>query len=295
MIRWMPCSTLSRREFLALSCALPVATACGSHASPDTPASPTSSAPPPVQTLFRQDFNSAALGVYDAGALAAGWMGAAPSTGVREGRVTVFEDADAREGRSIRVLYPRGGVSSQPSGAQWKMNLATRFDELYCAYVVRFAPDFDFVKGGKLPGLVGGAANTGGHKPDGRDGWSARMMWRTAGAAVQYVYHVDQPTEYGEDFSWNIGGQRVFRPGVWHRVEHRVVINTPGRRDGIVQGWFDGQLALDRRTIRFRDVDSFAIDAFYFSTFFGGDDPTWAPAKDERVDFDQFVISTGRT
>jgi hypothetical protein len=191
------------------------------------------------------------------------------------------------------VLYPRGGVSSQPSGAQWKMSTG-RYDELACAYYVRFAPDFDFVKGGKLPGLAGGAANTGGHKPTGRDGWSARMMWRGGGSVVQYVYHVDQPTEYGEDFPWNLGGQRGFRPGTWHRVEHHVVMNHPGERDGIVQGWFDGALALDKRDIRFRDVDSFAIDAFYFSTFFGGDDPSWAPAKDERVDFDVFAIGTGR-
>ena len=68
------------------------------------------------------------------------------------------------------------------------------YDDLYCSYYVRFAPGFDYVKGGELPGLAGGAANTGGNKPTGRDGWSARMMWRTGGEVVQYVYHVDQPT-----------------------------------------------------------------------------------------------------
>ena len=217
-----------------------------------------------------------------------------PYNGVNEGRVSVFDGAEAREGRSLRVLYPRGGVSSNPSGAQWKMGVS-RKDELSCAYYVRFPSDFDFVLGGKLPGLAGGTANTGGEKPNGRDGWSARMMWRTGGEVVQYVYHVDQPTEFGEDFRWNLGGpQRVFARGTWHRVEHRIVMNTPGQKNGIVQGWFDGQLALDRRNVRFRDVDTFAIDAFYFSTFFGGSDSTWAPSKDEHVDFDQFVIGTGR-
>jgi hypothetical protein len=221
-------------------------------------------------------------------------MGATPSTGVREGRASIVDGGDAREGRSLRILYPRGGVSSQPSGAQWKMSVGARYDDLYCGYDVRFAPDFDFVKGGKLPGLAGGRANSGGEKPTGRDGWSARMMWRTGGAVVQYVYHPDQPTEYGEDFDWNLGGQRVFRPGTWHRVEHRIVMNRPGQRDGVVQGWFDGALALDRRNVRFRDVETFAIDLFYFSTFFGGSDPTWAPAKDERIDFDLFVVATSR-
>jgi hypothetical protein len=284
----------SRREFLAVATATPFLTACACGADPASPASPSPPASSPVQALFRQDFNAAAVGVYGPDALAAGWMGASPYNGVREGRVTVFDGPDAREGRSLRVLYPKDGVGPQEGGAQWKMGLGGRHDELYCAYWVRFAPGASFVKGGKLPGLVGGAANTGGRKPNGRDGWSARMMWRSGGAVVQYVYHVDQPTQYGEDLPWNIGGQRFFSPGTWHRVEHRIVMNRPAERDGVVQGWFDGALALDRRDIRFRDVDSFAIDAFYFSTFFGGDDPGWAPPKDERVDFDQFVIATVR-
>jgi hypothetical protein len=284
----------SRREFLATAAVLPLAAACGREATSAPASSPASPTQAPAQTLFRQDFNSDSVGVYGPGALSAGWMGVAPYNGVREGRVSVFEGPDAREGRSLRALYPKGGVGPQEGGAQWKMGLGARYDELHCAYWVRFGSDVGFVKGGKLPGLVGGAANTGGRKPNGRDGWSARMMWRSGGAVVQYVYHVDQRTQYGEDLPWNVGGQRVFTPGAWHRVEHRVAMNRPGERDGIVQGWFDGALALDRRNIRFRDVDSFAIDAFYFSTFFGGDDQSWAPSKDERVDFDQFVIATAR-
>jgi hypothetical protein len=279
----------SRREFLYASCP---ATLLACKRAAESPVAPTPASAPVIQAVFRQDFNSAAVGIYGSDSLAAGWMGARPSTGVREGRASVFDGAEAREGRSLRVLYPQGGVSSAPSGAQWSMGLGRRYDELWCAYDVRFPSDFNFVKGGKLPGLVGGAANTGGDKPTGRDGWSARMMWRTGGHVVQYVYHPDQPTEYGEDFLWNLGGQRVFRPGTWHRVQHRIVMNRPGQRDGIVQGWFDGVLALDRQNVRFRDVDTFSIDAFYFSTFFGGSDDTWAPAKDEHVDFDLFVVGT---
>ncbi len=283
--------TLTRRDFLALSCVLPFAVSCGDGT--EAPTSPSPLAPSSARTIFSQDFNIAPLGAYGPSALAAGWMGAAPIAGVRQSRTSVIEGAAAQEGRSLQVLYPEGGVGSSAGGALWKMSVG-RFDDLYCAYYVRFEPDFDFVKGGKLPGLAGGAANTGGRKPVGTDGWSARMMWRARGKVVQYVYHVDQPTNYGEDFHWDHAGQRFFRPGIWHRVEHRIVINTPGQRDGVVQGWFDGVLALDRRDVRFRDVDAFAIDAFAFSTFFGGSDPTWAPPKDERVTFDQFIIATAR-
>ena len=139
------------------------------------------------------------------------------------------------------------------------------------SYRVRFEDGFDFVKGGKLPGLIGGTGNTGGNRPNGSDGWSGRMMWRRGGDAVQYVYHPDQPGIYGEDFRW----ERRFEPGRWHTVEHRFVMNDPRKHDGILQAWFDGQEALYVDDLRFRDVDSFAIDQFYTSTFFGGGDSTW--------------------
>jgi hypothetical protein len=117
-------SDLSRRQFLAMSGMLPAVAACGcgQNAPSASPAAPTPPTGAPAQVTFRQDFNATPAGVYDAAALAAGWNGAPPSTGVREGRVSVYEGSDAREGRSLRVLYPRGGVSSQPSGAQWKMS-----------------------------------------------------------------------------------------------------------------------------------------------------------------------------
>ena len=125
------------------------------------------------------------------------------------------------------------------------------------------------------------------------------MMWHgnrknvPDGAAVQYMYHPDQPnTTGGEDFRWNLNGQRYFTPGKWHKVETRIKMNTPGARNGIVQAWFDGVLALDRRNVRFRDISSLAIDQFLFCTIFGGSDDTWATTKEEFSYFDNFIVST---
>jgi hypothetical protein len=192
------------------------------------------------------------------------------------------------QGKALRVRYPSGSVGPREGGAQFMVKLARAYDELYCSYRVRFAPGFDFVKGGKLPGLVGGSHPTGG-KPR-EDGFSARMMWRAGGAAVQYVYHPGQRSTYGVDLAYQASR---FLPGAWHRVQHRVVMNRPGRVDGVIQGWFDGRLALDQRDVTLRLDGSLHVDALYFSTFFGGDDPTWGARRDETVDFDDFVISTG--
>ncbi len=235
------------------------------------------------------DFNDAPLGPYAKSLLRAHFPGLDWASGLNEGRVTIIEELNAN--RAVRIYYPMGGVGPAEGGSQWSVVLGRSYDELYLSYRVKFGENFDFVNAGKLPGYAGGKGNTGGLVPDGRDGWSARLIWRAGGKVAQYVYHPDQPSQYGEDLPWEIGGQRFFRPGVWHRVEHRIVMNTPGQRDGIIQGWFDGELSLDRRNLRFRDVDTFAIDRFYFSTFFGGMGAEWAPRKDEYVFFDDFVFS----
>ncbi len=180
------------------------------------------------EVILKVDFEPAPVGPYTKSAMDLEWSGLKWAQGLSEGRVDIIEGAEAHSGHSLRILYPKGGVGPGEGGAQWLVDLPKSFDELYVSYWVKFGTGFDFVKGGKIPGLGGGANNTGGNKPDGTDGWSGRMMWRTGGDAVQYLYHPDQPTIYGEDLSYDIGGQRVFTPGQWVQVEHHFVMNTPG-------------------------------------------------------------------
>lgn len=247
----------------------------------------TRDAGPPAEIVLSVDFEELEPGPYERAEVDAAWPTVRWASGLERCEI-VEEDGD----RFLRVHYPAGSVGPGEGGAQWWVDFDRSYGELYLAYRVRFGEGFDFVRGGKLPGLMGGTGNTGGERPSGLDGWSARMMWRTGGEAVQYVYHVNQPTIYGEDFPWDAGGTRAF-DATFHTVEHHVVMNTPAIDDGSIRGYWDGALALDRGELRFRDVDTFAIDGFYFSTFFGGSDATWAATRDEHVDFDDFVVSTG--
>jgi hypothetical protein len=236
----------------------------------------------------RVDFERVALGPFTDARLPSTFAGAERSTnGLAQGRTEIVA---TERGRSLRVRYPAASVGPEEGGAQFMVRFAEGHDELFCSYAVRFAAGFDFVKGGKLPGLVGGSHPTGGHPRD--DGFSARMMWRAGGAPVQYVYHPRQTSTYGVDLAYE---GATFSPGSWHRVEHRIVMNAPGRADGVLQGWFDGRLALDRRDMLLRLEGSLHIDALYFSTFFGGNDPSWGARRDEVVDFDDFLVSTGPT
>lgn len=53
------------------------------------------------------------------------------------------------------------------------------------SYELAFDAGFDWVKGGKLPGLRGGPnpdGCSGGNEPNGTDCFSTRLMWRQNGA-----------------------------------------------------------------------------------------------------------------
>jgi len=210
------------------------------------------------------------------------------------GNSSLVQGPEALDGHSLRVKYSQGSFSG--GACQFltdfsKLSVPAQ-ESLYLRYYLRFDPGFDFMKGGKLPGLAGGKGNTGGHKPNGRDGWSARIMWRPDGKIVQYVYHPDQPGEYGEDFPWDYGGcPRFFKPGQWHCVETFVKMNTPGQKDGVIISWLDGDKALEITNLRFRDIPDIKIDKLEFETFFGGGDASWATPRDQYSMFDNVVIA----
>lgn len=231
-------------------------------------------------------FESWSLGTYTAARVRADW-GTSPFDGVAQGRVEVAADPTGAAGKAIRVKYPRGGVGPAAGGAQWRASVPAR-NEMYASYRVYFPAGFNPVKGGKLPGLCGGPdCPTGGVVPTGKNGFSARFMFRPNNRITLYLYHMDQPDQYGQDFQL----AHTFAYGQWHRITQRVKLNTPGQANGEVQVWVGTKQVLLLGNLRFRTETAVKIDRFYFSTFFGGNTPDWAPVKDEAVFFDQLKVA----
>ena len=107
----------------------------------------------------------------------------------------------------LRITYPAGSFSHDTGGVQfynlWNVtasahdttsasassasNLASSdvgFGSLLLEYEIAFDETFDWVKGGKLPGLRGGLDSTGcsgGNEPAGDACFSTRLMWRKGG------------------------------------------------------------------------------------------------------------------
>ena len=199
-----------------------------------------------------------------------------------------------------------GRATDAENGASWTQNFDDVHDEVFLRYDVKFGDGFDFRAGGKLPGLFGGKRNTGGHKPTGNDGFSARIVWQSGGQMTTYLYHPDQAAgKFGDHYYWtgtettvaepHPSGQVIrFVPGRWYTIEQHLTMNTPGRRDGVLEQWVDGLLATRVTGLMLRQDNSFGIDGMYFNTFFGGQRDRYRTAKDETVDFDNFMMSTRR-
>lgn len=195
---------------------------------------------------------------------------------------------------ALRVNYPEGTSSpsdAEEGGAGFVMPVPAlrQADRACLRYRVRFPTGFDFVKGGKLPGLYGGDGPTGGDEVTGKNGFSMRFMWRKQGQGELYEYVVNKDSDYGE----SVGrGRWHFTPGQWISVEEEIVLNDPAKENGIARVWINGQPTLEQQGIVYRTTDDVHIDGLMFSTFFGGHGSDWRTPRDQSVDFADFTLMT---
>jgi len=189
----------------------------------------------------------------------------------------------------LKVFFPAGRFGPLP-GAQWKV-IFKPVETVFLNYKLFISPGFDFVKGGKLPGLGGGRGNTGGKVPNGRDGWSVRFMFKELGEMCAYLYYPAMPDGFGEKIFLKSGGSRFLLPkGKWIKVGLEVQMNETGKENGLLRCFIDDELMLEKRGILFRKNDKLKIDHLLFSTFFGGADFSYAPPKDCFLLFKDFLV-----
>lgn len=165
--------------------------------------------------------------------------------------------------------------------------------EVWASYRIYFEPGWEWVQGGKLPGLGGGSTPSGGTISD--DGFTARLMWRSGGRLVVYAYHHDRPSKYGEDFPLrNSDGTNWIAPiGQWFTVRQRIKMNTTASTyDGEVEVWINGTRKLLKTGLRWRKTTAYTADRFYYSSFYGGNSSTWAPSKTTYARFDSFKAAS---
>lgn len=220
------------------------------------------------------------------------WPGCEWEDGVAEGHLSTVEHDG---GKAWRVDYTLGEIGPEKGGCGWRFPFG-KHDAAQLTYTVQFSKDFDWVKGGKLPGLSGGPANVSGGRPaDGTNGFSARLMWRKDGRGEAYVYHKNQTSKYGDSFAFPDDFR--FPTNTPVQVRLRVEMNEPGRKNGKLYVWItsgneEERQVMSRTNMEWRTVDTFAVDSLYFETFHGGSDHTWAPTRACWTEFSGVKVVT---
>jgi hypothetical protein len=183
--------------------------------------------------------------------------------------------------QNLQIKLPAG--KHNDGGIQARATLNSK-QAYTLEYQVKFQPGFQWVKGGKLPGLAGGSAPTGGNTGWDGNGFSARFMWRTNGLLVAYLYYRDQASQYGDDISTG-----VYLPvNQWVTIKLYVKMNTGSNTNGVLQVWVNGSQKINR-SIRWM-TNGNRIDKMYLDTFFGGSDASWAPSSDCYIRYDNFKL-----
>jgi hypothetical protein len=196
--------------------------------------------------------------------------------------------------KALTVTVRKG----QHKGVDPQYELNPEPEEQYARFLLKFHPSWQIAKGhqgfygevGKLPGFAGtyGRCGWGGRRANGSC-WSARMSNYRDDNGHQlafYVYHRDMG-RWGSSWKWN----GTLQPNIWYCVEQRVKLNTPGRADGLLEGWVDGKPAFHRSGIRFRDRADVKVQALWWNVYVGGD---WTADRDMTVEFADIALGAAK-
>jgi hypothetical protein len=125
--------------------------------------------------------------------------------------------------------------------------------ETVFGYRVMFEKGWDWVKGGKLPGMYGGVGDaaygcSGGRQNDRCKCFDVRLMWRRDGKGEIYAYlpvnetntnallAVPPYSKANPDYGISVGiGAWTFGSGIWTAIAQRVKLNDIGRADALDQ------------------------------------------------------------
>lgn len=148
---------------------------------------------------------------------------------------------------------PSSGSGNQPTGAgfEWAPQLIDGPRAGCASYGLYLDPKFPFASGGRLPGIFGGRTNEDREAPD---AFSTRLAWNSEG---RLDIHSHMPGLASSRGITNELNEATLPRGRWVAVDQEVVLNTPGRNDGVLRVWLDGKLSLEARNVAYRtDKDS---------------------------------------
>ncbi|KAF7298663.1 Polysaccharide lyase family 14 protein [Mycena indigotica] len=229
-----------------------------------------------------------------------------------------LSDSSTDPKQAWEALYPRGSINPSgkiPGGFGFylagpkdfadKLTIEGGATHVVLSYRMMLQHDWEWVKGGKLPGIFGGEGDTsysctGGQQQHRCQCFNIRPMWRANGQGELYTYlplldsnrdrlsAVPPYSKQNPDYGMSVGrGAFSFDAAVgnWISLAFRVKLNEIGQEDGQLELFVEGKSVIHAVGLVFRTSNTSRIKGAHFQTFFGGHTEDWASPKDQRAWF----------
>ena len=150
-------------------------------------------------------------------------------------------DGEALKVKLATLTDIAGGEERTTNGIHFNWKFAPLGDATSAclSYAVWLPKDFAFAAGGVLPGFIGGTASA-------TTRFATRVRWETNGKVV-----LDAALP-GAGFRPTSLARAPLTRGQWTYIDQEVVLNTPGKADGVVRMWVDGEEAGERTKLVLR-------------------------------------------
>ncbi|KAI1315356.1 hypothetical protein EDD11_000915 [Mortierella claussenii] len=215
----------------------------------------------------------------------------------------------------MQLTYPKGSYTPSlgpvMGGAQFyatPFGDKSPFEKMMISYDVAFPSGFNWVLGGKLPGIYGGTPYdgcSGGIQSTGANCLTMRLMWRPSGSGEVYAYvPADANSKLckspevmcNDQYGKSIGrGQIYFAAATWNRIDMIMALNEPaGNQNGTLQVYLNGNRVISMDNMPYRTTGMVGFQGLMFSSFFGGSDTSYATPIDTQVFFKNIQLSVGQ-
>lgn len=186
-------------------------------------------------------------------------------------------------GRALKVALTPDPLDNESAtstgngiGFLWTPRELTGADKACLSYSVYLPKSFEFGIGGYLPGLYGGKPLSIADRSDGKNGFAQRVVWQNLGRGNLFAQVPGFETRGGAYIATDHFEMPRDR---WVAIEQELVLNTPGRENGLARLWIDGKLVAASSKLSFRSKPDLLIEGVQADIGFGSPKRQLGPPK----------------
>lgn len=207
--------------------------------------------------------------------------------------VDVIPSAKAPSPEVLQVkLFNGPQAASNPEAAlagaafEWLPTEMKTQNAACLTYSVLLPKTFKYADGGVLPGLFGGDRFEPGEGATKKKGIVSLVRWTKEGS-LGIMARVAQ-NNGGRWYTFD--ADYLIPRGRWTAVQMEVVLNAPGKTDGMLRLWVDGMLRFEKDNIAWRDSNEFSIQGVAADFTYLKASPESLEGKSQAVRLSPFSI-----